>query len=383
MSNPYKPSEAFDRSYNTLQRASSSAAAIAVFKLAARFAAGTGELAKLVRKDQDLIAGSENLDKSLIAALSKPPGERNASAEDQIRRRIDAIKSERERLEETFNRSFPDYAALSKPQPLSLKDALLADDEALIALDFGKKPVRITTAPSYAWIITSTDAYWVELEISSDVLNDQVKALREALSFHFDKPFDTQLAFKIYQETFGVFADKIASKKRLSIVTNGALTSLPPQLLVTKEPGGKKLKDVDWLVRSYAVTILPPVASLKILRTVTATSLPTEPMIAFADPVFSKVAHRASHQQVAIKRFYSGTQIDVVSLGEHLEQLPETRKEVQTIGKELKADAKDIILGAAATVTAVKQAKLDQYRIRYFATHGLVAGDIAVCEEQG
>jgi CHAT domain-containing protein len=29
-----------------------------------------------------------------------------------------------------------------------------------------------------------------------------------------------------------------------------------------------------------------------------------------------------------------------------------------------------------ATVTAVKQAKLDQYRIVYFATHGLVSGDL-------
>ena len=32
--------------------------------------------------------------------------------------------------------------------------------------------------------------------------------------------------------------------------------------------------------------------------------------------------------------------------------------------------------GLAATETAVKQAKLDQYRIVYFATHGLVAGDL-------
>jgi CHAT domain-containing protein len=33
-------------------------------------------------------------------------------------------------------------------------------------------------------------------------------------------------------------------------------------------------------------------------------------------------------------------------------------------------------LGDAATVTAVKQARLDQYRIIYFATHALVAGEV-------
>jgi CHAT domain-containing protein len=36
----------------------------------------------------------------------------------------------------------------------------------------------------------------------------------------------------------------------------------------------------------------------------------------------------------------------------------------------------DVHLGDAATVTAVKQARLDQYRIIYFATHALVAGEV-------
>ena len=51
----------------------SSAAGEAISKLAARFAAGTSELAQLVRKDQDLTAEADHLDKSIIAAVSKPP----------------------------------------------------------------------------------------------------------------------------------------------------------------------------------------------------------------------------------------------------------------------------------------------------------------------
>jgi hypothetical protein len=36
-------------------------------------------------------------------------------------------------------RDFPDYAVLSKPQPLTLKDiqALLTEDEALVIIDLG------------------------------------------------------------------------------------------------------------------------------------------------------------------------------------------------------------------------------------------------------
>jgi CHAT domain-containing protein/Tfp pilus assembly protein PilF len=373
-------SQALLDSYDALQRASSSVAANAVSKLAARFAAGTGELAQLVRKDQDLTAEAEALDKSVIAFVSKPPARRSAAAEEQVRTRIAEVKAEREKLQQVFNEHFADYATLSKPQPVSVSDtqALLADDEALLVFDFGSAArTSIVDGTSYAWIITRNDADWTELKISAGDLEAQVRDLRGWLADP-RKRFDADLAYKLYQETFGAFAEKIASKLRLSIVTNGALTSVPPQLLITKEPTGKNLKDMDWLIRSHAITILPSVASLKVLRGGTQTSSARKPMIAFADPVFSKAAH-AQAQEVAsrsITSFYRGTQVDIAAIGQYLPQLPGTRKEVQQIAAELKADPTDIRLGLAATVSAVKQAKLDQYRIVYFATHGLVAGDL-------
>jgi hypothetical protein len=110
---------------------------------------------------------------------------------------------------------------------------LLADDEALLVFDFDAK--------SYGWIITKNNADWTELKISAEDLDVQVRALRAWLTDP-RKRFDPELSFKIYQATFGTFADKIAAKQRLSIVTNGALTSLPPQLLVANDPSGKKLK---------------------------------------------------------------------------------------------------------------------------------------------
>ena len=85
-----------------------------------------------MRKDQDLTAEADRLDKSIIAAVSKPPAERNQATEDQIRKHIEEIKLEREKLQDIFNQRFPDYVALSKPQPLTIEEtqALLADDEA-------------------------------------------------------------------------------------------------------------------------------------------------------------------------------------------------------------------------------------------------------------
>jgi len=363
--------DAFNNSFDTVQRVASSAAANAVSKLAARFATGPDkELSDLVRRDQDLTADAERLDKIIRSAVSKPSAERNKAAEDQVRKRINAIKLDRDKLQQIFDLRFPDYVALSNPQPLPLNEtqALLADDEALVVFDFDAK--------SYAWIVTRTSFDWVELYVSAKALDAQVKELRTSIKAE-GLSFDTFLARWIYRETFGVFADKIASKTRLSVVTNGALTSLPLHLLVTKDPSDKQYKDIDWLARSHAITIWPSVANMKVLRGKSVVAPAPKPLIAFADPVFSKQERQQPQNKVSMRGvtdFDRGAQMDYDELIAALRQLPGTRKEVEAVAKTLNADPADIKLGLAATETAVKQARLDQYRIVYFATHGLAAG---------
>ena len=363
--------DAVNESYEVVQRATSTAASNAISKLAIRLGTGSDQLAQLIRVDQDLASENDRLDKSIVEAISKEPSKRDAAAEQAIKARLEAIAVDRARLQATLQNQFPDFAALSKPLAISVKDtqALLADGEALVVFDSDSK--------TYAWIITRTSADWMELEITAKELEIQVTALRSTLKTA-DEPFDRATAYKLYQSTFGAFADKLQSIKRISVVANGALSSLPLQLLVTEDPAGKSLKDTNWLVRSYAVTNLPSVASLKTLRGKSLASA-TKPMIAFADPVFSKSAKQDAKRHVAMRglaSFAVGTQIDIPALAENLEQLPSTRDEVQAIAKALQVDTSDLHFGLDATVTAVKSAKLDQYRIVYFATHGLVAGDL-------
>jgi hypothetical protein len=96
-----------------------STAAEAVQKLAQRYAAGTDELAQLVRRDQDLITEANSIDKTLISAVSKEPKQRNQSNEDRMRSRLSEIGSERSKIATVLTQRFPDYVALSKPQPLT------------------------------------------------------------------------------------------------------------------------------------------------------------------------------------------------------------------------------------------------------------------------
>jgi CHAT domain-containing protein/Tfp pilus assembly protein PilF len=368
--------QAFDDSFGVLQQASSSAAADAVQKLAQRYAAGTGRLAELVRRDQDLAGEAARLDKSLTTEATKASSLRNPANEDQLRKRIVQIESERKISSATLGREFPGYVALSKPGALSLDETrmLLADDEAVVAFHVAEKA-------SYAWVVTRGSAFWSPLPANSAELTEEVKKLRQMVTPDADKPFDAAPAYRLYQQTFAPVEEWIKDKKRISVFANGALTSIPFGMLVTADPAGKPLGEIDWLIKSHAITVLPSIYSLKTMRTAAATQAAPKSMIGFADPVFSKTAQaRARQGQTLAMRsltsFATGTQIDTQSLREYLMQLPGTRAEVQTIGKVLGADASDIVLGLDATETRVKQSRLDQYRIVYFATHGLVAGEL-------
>ena len=66
-----------------------------------------------------------------------------------------------------------------------------------------------------------------------------------------------------------------------------------------------------------------------------------------------------------------------------LPPLPDTADEVQSVGRMLNAQPGSILLGAAATEGAVRNAKLGDYQILYFATHGLLPGELHCQAEPG
>jgi CHAT domain-containing protein/Tfp pilus assembly protein PilF len=367
--------EAADDSLKIVQNLRQTSASEALNALAVRFSTGDSRLAQLVRRDQDLTSEETQLGKAVTEAVSKEPVKRSATLEQKIKDRLAAIAKERETIERDFVREFPDYAALSKPQTLPLKEiqSLLAADEALVV-------VHLETT-SYVWVITSTDARWSMVEVTNQQAVEIVGTLRTLLDPFNLRPFDPQMSFRLYKELLGQVDTVIASKSRLSFVLDGALTSLPLQVLVTADPSGKTLKDVEWLVRRQAITVLPSVASLRVLRG-RALGAAQKPLIGFADPVFDpnpQMLERYAHvaADVQISRGMVGPVADVDALRRALPPLPDTVNEVRQVATSLHAAADDVYVGPGATETQVKQATLDEYRVVYFATHGLLAGEVS------
>jgi CHAT domain-containing protein len=169
---------------------------------------------------------------------------------------------------------------------------------------------------------------------------------------------------------------------------------LPFHLLVTHTPAiavpqmqvsdMAAYRDAAWLVKRHAVTVLPSVASLKALRVFARKGQGTKPMIGFGDPVFA--SDKAAGQSTATAKlaartraysdYWRGASIDRARLAEALSPLPDSAEELKAVAAKVGASLSDIHLGRNATEVNVKRLPLADYRVVYFATHGLVAGDV-------
>jgi CHAT domain-containing protein len=191
-----------------------------------------------------------------------------------------------------------------------------------------------------------------------------------------------------------VVDEVIKNARHVLVVPSGPLTSLPFHLLVTEKPAVAipELKDIGtyrdaaWLVKRQAVSMFPALASLKTLRRV-AGQPGAKPMVGFGDPVFDPAERAkalaetgAQQTRAAVTRgygdFWQGAGIDRAKLARHLPSLLYTANELKTVAAKLGAAPGDVHLGSDASETVVKRTALADYRVVYFATHGLVAGDV-------
>jgi CHAT domain-containing protein/Tfp pilus assembly protein PilF len=385
--------KARDDALNVAQRAFRLTAAAAVNKFAVRLAAGNGRLAELVRKDQDLAAEADLLDKAILAAVSKEPARRDVVTEQRIKDRLATIAKEHAGLQQVFMREFPDYAALSDRPPLSVQDiqALLSDDEALLLYAAGDE------ASSFVFAVTRAGATWQRIALGGETLSTKIAAFRRGLNVEAvggaGPLFDLDVSYELYAGLVGPVEEQVKNAKRLIIVPSGVLTSLPFHLLVTQKASKKAIandiasyREAAWLIKRQAVSIMPAVANLSALRRGASRERAAKPLVGFGDPVFdpdrdirdSKVAAENARNlsRAAYTDFWQGAGIDRNRLSQNLARLPDTADELMAVAQSVGAPTDDVHLGRDASETTVKRAPLADYRIVYFATHGLVAGDV-------
>ena len=372
-------------SFEVGQLANATLASAAITRMAARFAARDDELAGLIRQRQDGTDRWRRLEEALAGATSRPPDERNQAAEA-------AIRSEQEELEEWIaaidawlEASFPEFADLTSTRPLPLDDAqaLLADDEALLAY-------LVWNHQSFVFVLRRDRAAVLELELGEEDLNEAVTQLRRSLDPSGvrrleDLPtFDAETAHRLYQALFEPIEAFLDGAKHVFVVPDGALQSLPLGVLVTEPVSGAvedfaALRSLPWLADRYAMSTLPSVSSLNALRAVTRESRASRPFLGVGDPRLA--GETGSSRGLSLASLFTARGIADVESVRQLPSLPDTAEELRSIAGSLGVGDEALILGSEATETRLKALPLKTHKVLAFATHGLVAGELTGLSE--
>jgi CHAT domain-containing protein len=180
----------------------------------------------------------------------------------------------------------------------------------------------------------------------------------------------------------------------------GLLPTAPAQVDVAAKPLFAGYRNVPWLARTHAVTVVPSASALITLRHLPPGTASRDKLIGFGDPYFNaqEAADADAEQEVPMQVAAAETSDDdaVTTRGiplklraaPHIEdvdtaelallpRLPDTRLELHAVAKALDVDpAKSLYLGRDANEQNVETINLSHYQIIAFATHGLVPGDV-------
>jgi CHAT domain-containing protein/tetratricopeptide (TPR) repeat protein len=367
-------------SFEVAQWARASDTAEQVAKMAARHASGKDTLAQVARERQDRLAYLKKLEDDLLAEVSKPADKRNAERDRNLRQQEAETKGRLRALDERIAKEFPRYGELTQPKPLTIAEAqkLLGPDEALVLWLVGEKE-------SYLWAVRRDRAAFHKLELPRAELDAAVRSLRLYLDLGASndpeqllaRPFDAARAHALYARLLGPAEGLLKGAKHLILVPDGPLQGLPPAVLVTEAPKTPvDHREVAWLIKKYALTVLPSANSLRALRAFAGRKPGNDPLIGFGDPVLEGSGEAAETRnrgpRVPAGLVSRGALADPKEVRK-MDPLPNTADELKRIAASLKAPASALHLGAQATETRVKKADLSRARVLAFATHGLMA----------
>jgi CHAT domain-containing protein len=364
--------------FRAIQLVNSDLADQAIARASTRLAAANPALANLMRDAEEAQRARDQLRIDIAAELAKPSDERNAQLETQLAQRLTAASAKADELTGRVQKDFPDYARLANAQPVELADlrARLKAGQGFLTFLMGFKG-------SYGLLVTPAGLTVKKLDITSDAATADIAQLRRALVLRLGSPpeFSLRNAYALHQQLLGPFAQELQGVNQLTVAPGAVLASLPFGLLVETQPAdGAAYADAAWLVRRMTVSQVPSPRAFLALHQGTRAEAP-RPFLGLGDPLVSgdDSAGRAALEMLATSCRESAPM--PAGLLRALSPLHETADELRTVARALGGDADSVLLGAAASESALRARALDQYRVLYFATHGLLPGELH-CQAQ-
>lgn len=348
-----------------------------IARTTARLATSDSQVGELIRQVQNATAERDEYKFQLGNAQARvntdqPDPELNARIEELQKLEREASATVRE-LEQQLQVAFPQYSQLVSSKPISVEDiaSQLRINEALIAFAIGDRE-------SFVFLVRQDGIYPARLDVTRTDLSEAVTRLRqpfERAATGVLEIFDMEQAHLIYQALLGPVEDRLGGVSHLIVQPTGSLLSLPFGMLITAPPpqGREQYATAQWLANRMASSVVPTIRSFVELRRIAGQRRAPLPFIGFGNPTFQGSGGAGLGALAA--HCSQGDPIPPQLL-RGLAPLPETAEELQTIAQSLGAAPDRVFLGASASEERLREVELDQYKVVFFATHGLLPGEL-------
>lgn len=388
-----------EESFQIVQMVQSTGTAAAVAKMASRFAEGGSAFASLVRRKQDAVDAKSRAELQIIQAAGRVPQDRIARSDQALRSEIARAESEIRTVDGEIAKLDPRFGELTQPAPLSTGDiqALLSGGEAMLVYAIG--------SDSFVWVVTPRAAVFRRIPGKPDVIAKKVATIREQMTLDgrgLPRRVSIELLHELHQILVEPVMVHLAEASHIMVVPSGPLEGLPFAMLVASPPKATEERrgygEVDWLARRFSTSTLPSVGSLGALRLFAKSERARRPFAGFGDPLTGKADgairgrnvpfenaanHRGAGSEGHNIALVRSPRVVDVGLIRQADRLPETADELRRMAEILRSGETSLWLRERATEENVKRADLAQYRIIAFATHGLMAAEVAGIDEAG
>lgn len=382
-SDPAKADDYKARFFAAAASVVSNATAQTVSKLAARVASGDSAVTGLVRALEDTrreLRATEAQAANLQAANTYEGAQRA-----DIEAKLKTLQEQSDALESQLLAANPRYAQLvSSEAKLSDLQKALGPDEVYVK-------ILLLDTRGYGLLVTPAGARPYAIELNRGTAGAAVRRLRAPFEAEDTLPaFDVASAHRLFQQLFGPVSSEVMAAKHLVYEPDGALISLPVGALVTADPSAvlagvsagadPDYRKVAWLGAKVDSALVLSAASFMQSRAF-APSRATKSFLGFADPATPKKSDKQAYASVVRRSVSLRSERDLSNVCENtrlallqMPALPDTADEVRQVGASIAGNqGEQIVTGAAFTDASVKSRKdLADYKVLYFATHGLL-----------
>ncbi|HEY4125990.1 MAG TPA: CHAT domain-containing protein [Rhizomicrobium sp.] len=369
------PAKRDEQIFATSQLMNSSVADKTIARVAAREAAGNSDLSAQIAQAQSAEHDRDLARIQLAAEYSKPDGERSDERQKTLESNASRATDNAEALMAKVRQSFPAYAKLADPGAAGLApvQAQLMANEALVSFVFGQ-------TSGYALVVRQHSLDAVPLAIGEGDLAQDVADLRRGLvpSAGHLPDFSLKNSYALYQSLLKPLQEHLGGVGHLIVVPGSVLSSLPLALLVTAPPADQNYAGAAWLVQRYALSTVPSARAFLTLGTEVAShATAPRPFLGIGAPAFMGPTGTAGAKVLA-DLTSSCREAGPISgdMLASLPPLPGTAHEVRTVGSHIGGSNADILLDVHATEADFRAQPLDQFAVIYFATHGILPGEL-------